>query len=93
MADMLRYFMWMNPPSFTGSKTSEYPHEFVDKVHKILVAMGATNTEKVELAFYQLMDVAQTWCKMWQDSCVLGGVPVSWKLFKTSFLEIFSPER
>ena len=85
MVDRLIDFTRMNPPIFTGSKTSEYPQGFVDEVHKILVAMGATDTEKAEFASYQLKDVAQTWCKMWQDSCVLGGVPVTWKLFKTTF--------
>lgn len=42
----------MNPPIFIGSNTSEDPQEFVDEVHKILVAMGATDTDKVELASY-----------------------------------------
>ncbi|XP_027772717.1 uncharacterized protein LOC107018809 [Solanum pennellii] len=91
MADRLRDFTRMNPPIFTGAKTSEDPQEFVDEVHKILVAMGATDIEKVELASYQLKDVAQTWCKMWQDSRVLGRVPVTWELFKTTFLERFFP--
>ena len=50
----------MNPTIFTRSKTSEDPQEFVDEVHKIFVAMGPTNTEKAELASYQLKDVAQT---------------------------------
>ncbi|XP_069149181.1 uncharacterized protein [Solanum lycopersicum] len=82
-----------NPlPIFIGSKTSEDPQEFFYEEHKILVAKGATNTEKAELAFYQLKDVAQTWCKMWQDSRVLGGVPVTWELFKTTFLERFFPK-
>ena len=52
--------MRMNPPIFTGSKTSEDPREIVDEVNKILVAMGATYTEKAELASYQLKDVTQT---------------------------------
>ena len=77
MADRLRDFTRMNPPIFTGAKTSEDPQEFVDEVHKILVAMGATDIEKAELASYQLKDVAHTWCKMWQDSRVLGGEPVT----------------
>ena len=50
----------MNPHIFIGSKTLEDPQEFVDKVHKIFVAMKATDTEKVELPTYQLKDVAQT---------------------------------
>ena len=62
MADRLRDLMRMNPCIFTGSKTSEDPQEFVDEVHKILVAMEATDTEKLEFASYQLKDVAQTWC-------------------------------
>ena len=91
MADRLRDFTRMNPPIFTGAKTSENPQDFIDEVHKILVAMGATDIEKAELASYQLKDVAQTWCKMWQDSRVLGEVPVTWELFKITFLERFFP--
>ena len=51
--------------------------------------MGATYTEKVELASQQLKDFAQAWCKMWQYSRVLGKVLVTWDLFKTTFLERF----
>ena len=68
MADRLRDFTRMNRPIFTVSNTLEDPQEFVDEVHKILVDIGATNTKKAEVACYQLKDVAQTWCKMWQDS-------------------------
>ena len=64
----------MNSPIFKGSKTLEDSQEFVDEVHKILVDMGATNNEKAELASYQLKDVAQTWCKIWKNSRVWGGV-------------------
>ena len=53
--------------------------------------MGATDIEKAELTSYQLKDVAQTWCKMWQDSRVLGGVPITWELFKTTILKRFFP--
>ncbi|XP_069144584.1 uncharacterized protein [Solanum lycopersicum] len=91
IADRLRDFTRMNPLIFTGAKTSEDPQEFIDELHKILVAMGATDIEKAELASYQLKDVAQTWCKMWRDSRVLEGVPVTWELFKTAFLERFFP--
>ena len=50
MADTLRDFRRMNPPIFPGSKTSEYPHNFMDEVHKIFVTTGAIDTEKDELA-------------------------------------------
>ncbi|XP_027769953.1 uncharacterized protein LOC114075976 [Solanum pennellii] len=91
MANMLQDLTRMNPPIFTWSKTSEDTQEFMDEVHKILVAMGATDTEKAELASYQFKDVTQSLCKMWQDSRALGGVPVTWKLFKKAFLERFFP--
>ena len=61
MVDRLRDFPRINPPIFTGSTTSEDPQEFVDKLHKILVAMGATDTEKADFAPYQLKEFAQTW--------------------------------
>ena len=56
--DRMRSFTTMNPYIFTGSKTSEDPHDFVDEVHKILVTMGVRDTEKAKLASYQLKDVA-----------------------------------
>ena len=51
----------MNPLVYYGSKTNEYPQEFVDKIYKILCAMGVNEKEKAELAAYQLKDVAQVW--------------------------------
>ena len=38
----------INPPIFTGFKTSEDPQVFVDGMHKILVDMGVTYTKKAE---------------------------------------------
>ena len=64
MTDILRDITRMNPRIFRGAKTSEDPQEFVDEVHEILVAMGATDIKKVELSSYQLKDVEQTRCKM-----------------------------
>ena len=47
MADRLRDFTRMNPSIFTGAKTPEDPQEFVDEVHKIPVAMGATELRRL----------------------------------------------
>ena len=91
MADRLRDITRINPPIFIRSKTLDYPQEFVDEVHKILVPMGDTDTKKEEFDSYNLKDVAQTWCNMWNDSRVLGGVPVTLELFKKEFLERFFP--
>ena len=60
-------------------------------MNNIFVAIRATNTEKVELASYNIKDVAHSWCKMWQDSRDLGGVLVTRVFFKTAFLERIFP--
>ena len=91
IADRLTDFTRMNPPIFTWSKTSEDLPNFVDEVHKILVAIEATNIEKADLNSFKLKDVARSWCKMWQDSQALGRVSVTWELFKTTFFERFFP--
>ena len=87
MANMLSDFTMMNPPIFTGSKTSKDPQEFMDEVNKIHVAMGTIDTEKDKIASYKLNDVAQTQCNMWKDSPFFGGVLVISELFKTTFLK------
>ena len=56
-------FTWMNPPSFHGSKSDEDPQEFIDQVQKVIDIMGVTSIESVELATYQLQDVAHDWYK------------------------------
>ena len=45
MAIHQRDFTRMNPPIFLESKVDESPHDFLDKVYKILFAMGVSNTE------------------------------------------------
>ena len=54
----LRDFVRMNPPIFLVIKVGEDPHEFIDKVYKIVHAMGVSSREKAELASYQLKVVA-----------------------------------
>ncbi|WMV14145.1 hypothetical protein MTR67_007530 [Solanum verrucosum] len=54
-------FLRVNPPSFTGSSTSEDPENFVDELNTVFDVMHIANTERVELAAYQLMNVSRTW--------------------------------
>ncbi|KAG5614811.1 hypothetical protein H5410_014635 [Solanum commersonii] len=58
----------MSPPIFTGSKVEEDPQNFIDEIWKILKVMHATETEGVELATYQLKDVAHIWYEQWEES-------------------------
>ncbi|XP_049391523.1 uncharacterized protein LOC125855918 [Solanum stenotomum] len=68
MATRLRDFVRMNPLVFLSSKVGEDPQEFLDKLYKIVNAMGVTSREKVKLASYQLKDVAQVWFTKWKSN-------------------------
>lgn len=48
----------MDTPEFLGLRVCEDPSNFVDEVKKIFVVIG---NGRVELASYQLKDVAQMW--------------------------------
>ena len=78
MTYRLRDFTSMNTLICRISNNVEDPQEFVDEVHKIFVAMGSIDTEKEELTSYELKDVAQTWCKIWQDSRAIGELRITW---------------
>ncbi|XP_049369896.1 uncharacterized protein LOC125834788 [Solanum verrucosum] len=60
----IRDFTRMNLPTFFGSKVEEDAQGFIDEMFKVLEAMGVSSQEKVELAAYQLKDVAQVWLAM-----------------------------
>ena len=83
----LRDFVRMNPPTFLGSKVGEDPQAFLDEVYKIVHDMGVTYTEKVELASYQLKDVAQVCFTQWKDNRPVESGPIEWKEFKKAFLD------
>ena len=50
----------MNPPSFMGSNTTEDPEHFIEELKKVFDVIHVADTERVELAAYQLKDVART---------------------------------
>ena len=77
MASRLRDFNRMNPPTFYGFKVDEDPQKFIDEVSKILLAMGLSTSEKVELSTYQLKEVAQAWYVQLRDNRPLRGGPVT----------------
>ena len=54
----VRDFIMMNPPDFLGSQTNEDPQNFLDEIKKIFEVMQVTGNDWVELASYQLKDVA-----------------------------------
>ena len=91
MASRLRDFTQMNPPTFYGSKVEEDPQEFINKVYKILLAMGLSTSEKAELSTYQLKDVVQAWYVQWRGNRPLRGGPLTWDILNVDFLDPLLP--
>ncbi|XP_047257577.1 uncharacterized protein LOC124889648 [Capsicum annuum] len=54
-------FIRINPPKFSGAKLEDDPQEFVDEIEKIFKVMHIDQVEGVELAVYQLKDIANEW--------------------------------
>ncbi|WMV45774.1 hypothetical protein MTR67_039159 [Solanum verrucosum] len=63
-------FVRMNPPEFLGSQVDEDPQTSIDEVKKIFGVMQVTGNSRVELASYQLKDVAHIWFTQWRDNRV-----------------------
>ncbi|KAH0724869.1 hypothetical protein KY284_000734 [Solanum tuberosum] len=82
----------MNPPSFTGSSTAEDPEQFIEKLEKVFDVMHFIDTVRVELAAYQLKNVARTWFDKWKGGRAEDAPPASWACFKEAFLERFFPQ-
>jgi len=51
--------------------------------------MHIFETEAVELASYQLKDIAISWYEMWVDSRGQNAPPAVWKEFSKAFMEHF----
>ena len=62
----IREFLRMNPPSFTGSSTTEDPENFVEELQKMFEVMHITDVERVELVAYQLKSIVRTWFDQWK---------------------------
>ncbi|KAH0661387.1 hypothetical protein KY284_026318 [Solanum tuberosum] len=81
----------MNPSEFHGSKVEKDPQEFIDEVYKVLMIMGVTPVEKVELTTYQLKGVAQIWYNQWKEGRLEDTGPLDWEKFKATFIDKFFP--
>ncbi|KAH0650238.1 hypothetical protein KY284_030150 [Solanum tuberosum] len=84
-------FFEMNPSSFMGSSTTEDPEDFIEELKKIFDVMHVADTERVELAAYQLKDVARTWFDQWREGRAENAPPASWAYFVEAFLGHFFP--
>nr|XP_033516082.1 uncharacterized protein LOC117280478 [Nicotiana tomentosiformis] len=85
-------FLKMSPPLFRGTIVDEYPMLWLEGVKKSLRAMKAFNDEAMELAAYQLRDVAGAWFEMWEKERDEDDGPPTWEEFEEAFMANFIPE-
>ncbi|WMV38353.1 hypothetical protein MTR67_031738 [Solanum verrucosum] len=81
----IQEFLRMNPPSFTGSSTTEDPENFIEELKKVFEVMHVADTERVELAAYQLKNIARTLFDQWKEGRVKDAPPASWACFDEVF--------
>ncbi|WMV59086.1 hypothetical protein MTR67_052471 [Solanum verrucosum] len=91
MTARVRDFVMMNPPEFLGSQVDEDPQNFIDEVMKIFGVMYVARNDRVELASYQLKDVAHIWFTQWKENRGFNAALVTWECFTGAFLERFFP--
>lgn len=89
----VRDFARMNPQEFHGFKVDEDPQRFIDEVYKVLTIMGVCSEEEVDLAAFQLSDVAQVMYDHCKGERPIGVGPIEWDLFISIFCNRFFPLR
>ncbi|XP_049378026.1 uncharacterized protein LOC125842750 [Solanum stenotomum] len=81
----------MNPSEFLGLQVGEDPQNFIDEVKKIFGVMKVTGNDRVELASYQLKDVAHIWFTQWKKNKGENASLVTWECYTGAFLDTFFP--
>ncbi|WMV29732.1 hypothetical protein MTR67_023117, partial [Solanum verrucosum] len=75
-------FLRMNPPNVTGSSVLNDPENFVEELQKVCEVMHVADSERGELAAYQLKVVAREWFNQWKKSKTESAPIVSWVVFE-----------
>nr|XP_016439195.1 PREDICTED: uncharacterized protein LOC107765099 [Nicotiana tabacum] len=85
-------FLKLSPQLFHGSIADEDPMLWLEGVKKALRAMKVFDNEAVELAAYQLRDMAGAWFEMWEkERDEDDGLP-TWEKFEEAIMSNFIPE-
>ncbi|XP_070049534.1 uncharacterized protein [Nicotiana tomentosiformis] len=87
----VREFLHLAPPLFTGSSSTEDPQDFIDHMYRVLRVTHASVIEAVELASFQLRDVAVLWYEVWERSRGPDAPPAEWEDFSEAFLAHYFP--
>lgn len=89
-ADRVRDFLRKNPPKFLGSHTAEDAQNFLVEIKKIFEVMQLTRNNLVDIASYQLKNVAHIWYTQWEESRGLDKASITWECLSKTFLDNFS---
>ncbi|XP_070026070.1 uncharacterized protein [Nicotiana sylvestris] len=82
-------FLKLSPPVFHGSIVDEDPMLWMEGVKKALRVIKAFDDEAVELAAYQLRDMAGAWFEMLEkERDEVDGLP-TWEEFEEAFMANF----
>jgi len=87
----IRELLRMNPPSFSGSSISENLENFIEELKRIFDVMHVAESERVELAAYQLKGVARIWFDQWKQNRAEDAPVVSWVVFESALMGRFFP--
>ena len=68
------------------------PENIVEVLKKVFDVMHVVDTERVEVAAYQLKYVATTWFNQWKEVRDEDAPPPSWACFEKAFLGHYLPE-
>nr|AAT39945.1 Putative polyprotein, identical [Solanum demissum] len=87
----IRELLRMNPPSFTGSSVTEDPENFIEELKRVFDVMHVAESERVELAAYQLKGVARIWFDQLKKNRAEDAPVVTWVVFESALMGHFFP--
>ena len=89
---VIRDFLRMTPPTFSGTKVEEDPEEFLEAVKRVCDIMRLADVDKVDCCLYQLNDVARSWAEQWRKNRPNPELHPTWYEFEQAFLGRFFPQ-
>ncbi|CAJ2633285.1 unnamed protein product [Trifolium pratense] len=80
-----------NPKLFTGGYAPEAAVKWIEEVEIVFEAMRCTEESKLTLGTYVLREEANKWWKNAKLRMGIGGVVITWEMFKGEFLRKYFP--
>jgi hypothetical protein len=87
----LERFLKNSPTTFSGGFNPDGAQNWLEDMERIFQAMGCTEQQKVVLGAYMLRKDAEYWWKNTSQRLRVGGVALTWTMFKREFLTRYFP--